>query len=879
MKKIFFLLFTLSFFVDAFSQGQWGGGNMKGMMEKAKVGHFYGKIVDSTSGKGIEFTSVQLIGTMFDTLTKAIKKNAIISGQLTKENGDFSLEKINVMGKYTLKIVAMGYTTKEIPISFGIDMQNLKKAGGDQQAMMSAMNAVDKDLGNIKLKLSSTELKEVTIVGETPYMEIKLDKKVFNVEKDIVTTGGTAEDVLKNVPSVNVDMDGNVTLRNAPPTIFVDGRPTTLTIDQIPADAIESIEVITNPSAKYDASGGGGGILNIVLKKNKKMGYNGNVRAGIDKRGKLNAGADINSRQGKINVFACVFLNQRKSITDGTTDRNNLIGNPLTNIHQTDVNTMEGYFAMARAGVDYFMDNRNTITLSGMYGVGSFTPLDNLSTKTDSLHPSAYNTSSSYNRLSNTGRTFGNIGSSLLFKHIFPKEGEELTADANFNQTTSAGTGDFTTQYLDFYNNPIGSQILQTQSSLAENQFLTLQSDFVNPITKKMKIETGIRAALRNFTSQNNNYLENVFNPATSSNYTFNDQVYAAYATFSQEVGKRLTYQAGLRAESSFYTGELVDSSKTFTNQYPISLFPSAFVTYHLDSTSDLQFSYSRKINRPGFNQLIPYTNYSDSLNLTRGNPNLKPEFTNTVELNYLFNFNKSDNILFSVYYKNSTDLITSYQVNEYSPVLNHNVIINTYENANSSYAYGSELTVKTSIKKWWDITGNVNIYNSVINGSNIQNNLTDQQVSWFGKLNTTFKIPKNFSLQLSGNYQSKTSLAMNSGGGGGRWGMYGGGGMGGGNLSTVQGYYLPTYGLDVAVKKDFLKNKAASLTFNFSDVFATRKNASYSETSFFTQNTSRVRDPQFYRVTFTYRFGKFDVSLFKRKNTKVNTEGMDVGM
>src|ERR1017187_3784612 len=156
MKKFICLFFVSSFFVAAFSQGQWGGGNMKAMMEKAKVGHFYGKIVDSVSGKGVEFTSVQLIGTMFDTLTKAIKKNAIISGQLTKENGDFSLEKINVMGKHTMKIVAMGYATKEIPVSFGIDMQNLKKAGGDQQAMMSAMNAVDKDLGNIKLKLSST---------------------------------------------------------------------------------------------------------------------------------------------------------------------------------------------------------------------------------------------------------------------------------------------------------------------------------------------------------------------------------------------------------------------------------------------------------------------------------------------------------------------------------------------------------------------------------------------------------------------------------------------------------------------------------------------------------------------------------------------------
>jgi len=885
MKKLSGLFLISCLITSAFSQG-WGGGNMKEMAEKMKVGHFYGKILDSTSGKPVEFASVQLLGNVYDTTTKSMKKNAVVAGQLTKENGDFSLEKINVMGKYTLKIVAMGFTTKEFPLSFNLDMQSLMKGGGGQDQgmgkMMSAMNAVDKDLGNIKLRSSSTQLKEVTIVGESPAMEIKLDKKVFNVEKEMTTAGGTAEDVLKKVPSVNVDMDGNVTMRNASPQIFVDGRPTTLTIDQIPADAIESIEVITNPSAKYDASGGGGGILNIVLKKNKKMGYNGNLRVGIDKRGKLNSGGDINSRQGKINVFASVFYNQRKSIVNGITDRRNLIGNPPDSIHQTDVNTMKGYFAMGRAGFDYFMDNRNTITLTGMYGTGVFSPTDVLDAKTDSLHPASPITSSSYNRQSNTGRTFGSMGSSLLFKHIFPKEGKELTADANFNQMHSTGTGDFTTQYYDQNYNGIGPQILQKQNSSAANQFLTLQSDFVNPITKKKKVEMGIRAALRNFSSQNNNYIHNDltntdnFLSAQSSNYKFSDQVYAAYATYSQELG-RLTYQAGLRAESSFYTGELVDSAKTFSNQYPVSLFPSAFVTYHLDSTSDLQLSFSRKINRPGFNQIIPYTDYSDSLNLKRGNPGLKPEFTNSVELNYLLNLNRSDNILISAYFKNSTNLITSYQVNEFSPVLDHNAVINTYENANFSYAYGSELTVKKSIKSWWDVTGNVNVYHSFINSTNVQNDLTNQQTSWFGKLSTTFKIPKNFSLQLSGDYQSKTSLAMNSGGGG-RWGMYGGGG-GYGGMSTAQGYILPSYALDVAIRKDFLKNKAASLTLSFSDILATKVNATQSETSFFVQNTSRKRDSQFFRFSFNYRFGKFDVSLFKRKNTKVNTEGMDMGM
>ena len=179
--------------------------------------------------------------------------------------------------------------------------------------MQKAMSAIDKDLGNIKLSISAVNLQGVTIEETIPVYEMKIDRKVYNVEKNPVNAGGTAEDVLKNVPSVNVDIDGNVSLRNSAPQIFVDGRPTTLSIDQIPADAIQSVEVITNPSSKYDASGGGGGILNIVMKKNRRLGYNGNVRAGFDSRGRINLGADLNAREGKINFFVSGNLNQRNS--------------------------------------------------------------------------------------------------------------------------------------------------------------------------------------------------------------------------------------------------------------------------------------------------------------------------------------------------------------------------------------------------------------------------------------------------------------------------------------------------------------------------------------------------------------------------------------
>ena len=226
-----------------------------------------------------------------------------------------------------------------------------RNGGGNPAAMMSAL---DKDLGNFKLEIDNKVLEGVTVTSNKPLLQMGIDRKIFNVDKNITSQGGSAVDVMKNVPSVNVDIDGNVTLRNNAPQIFVDGRPTNMTLEQIPADAIESVEIITNPSAKFDASGGTAGILNIVLKKNKRVGYSGNVRANIDSRAKVGFGGDINIRQNKINFFASGMVNQRKSISIGTTTRQTF-GTVRSTTNQQDRSEMEGMFGFGRAGFDYFL--------------------------------------------------------------------------------------------------------------------------------------------------------------------------------------------------------------------------------------------------------------------------------------------------------------------------------------------------------------------------------------------------------------------------------------------------------------------------------------------------------------------------------------------
>ncbi|MEO7306354.1 MAG: outer membrane beta-barrel family protein, partial [Ferruginibacter sp.] len=436
-------------------------------------------------------------------------------------------------------------------------------------------------------------------------------------------------------------------------------------------------------------------------------------------------------------------------------------------------------------------------------------------------------------------------------------------------------------QYFYPNNSAKTAPIIERTNGGGTTKYFTAQTDFVNPISEKLKLEMGIRGAVRNFVSSSSNFLRDgtgkyIIVPGFSNDYEFTDQVYAAYTTFSQKI-KNFTYQLGLRAESSSYTGTLKSTGKKFKNDYPFSLFPSLFLTYKLNDKSDIQLNYSRKINRPNFFQLIPNYDISDPLNLSIGNPNLIPEFTNLAELSYQNQLSAKTSFLATVYLKNTNHLITNYQFRDKNPDTATNypkpdtVLISTYANANTSYNVGMELTTKTKLTKWWDFTANVNLYNSTLKAGVLAGGANNSQFSMFGKINNSFTLPKNFSIQLSGDYQAKTILPPSSRGGGGGGGMM----MFGGSQIGAQGYIKPNYGVDIAIKKEFLKNKAASLTLQMNDIFRTKLYATHSESQYFVQDNSRRRDPQVLRLNFNYRFGKIDVSLFKKKSMKGEMENM----
>jgi len=867
MKNILYLF--ASFLISYGISAQPGGGKLGG--GQTLSGRFYGKVVEAKSGKPIEYASVQVLQNKIDTATKK-RKEVVVAGMLTRANGEFSLENVPAFGQSKLKITVVGYKSFEQTVSF-----DLKPGGGNNGDMMSAL---DRDLGNVKIEFEEKVLENVTVTATNPGLRLGIDRKVFNVDKNIVSTGGTAVDVMKNVPSVNVDLDGNVTMRNNSPQIFVDGRPTTMELDQIPADIIESVEIITNPSAKFDASGGTSGIINVVLKKNKKVGYNGSVRTSIDSRGKIGLGGDINLRQEKVNFFLGANLNQRKSISTGNTDRLTY-GNPASQLTQDDKSIMKGTFGFGRGGFDYFIDNRNTISLSGNMAKGSMKPSTTSTMMTDLLGTSVI--SSLAERISNSSNTFRNTGTMLSYKHNFPKSGQELTADVTYNTSRSSSSNLIRTDSLDYSTKNIVKTSSQRQDGKGSNEYLTFQSDYTNPINDKSKFETGARISIRNVDNRNDFFSISsgtaIYNPLLSVNYNSTDKVYAAYANYSNQI-KNFGYQLGLRVESSDYAGRLPDKSQVFNIEFPVSLFPSVFLSSKMKNEQELQLNYTRKINRPNFFQLYPYTDYSDSLNISRGNPDLRPEFTNSVELSYQKIFKKNkDNFLASVYYKSTDDLITRFQVQETTP---DTILVNTYINAASSYITGLEMTLKTKMTRWWDLTTNINLFTSKINTGIAGQPDQDQFASWFGKLNNTFKLFKNFSMQLSGEYQSKTILPPGGGGGrggGGRGGpgMFGGGGMFG-QATSSQGFVRANYFVDAGFRYEFLKNKQTSISLNINDIFRTRRSDIHSESPYFTQDVFRRRDPQVLRLNFNWRFGKFDPNLFKRKNQKnQENEGGDM--
>ncbi len=839
MKQLFFLLLFSHSFLSSNAQPASRNG-------QAARGHVYGKVVEEKSKRGLDAVSIQLI-----RIVKGVNgevKDSVVAGMFTKSNGDFDFNNILLSDSISVKITAIGYGSLQQRVGLMPKNSNLT----DEREV---------DLGNFVVALEPKVLGNVTVTATRPVFEMGIDRKIFNVEKSITATGGTAIDVMRNIPSVTVDVDGNISLRNSTPQVFVDGRPTILTLDQIPADNIEKVELITNPSAKFDAASSGG-IVNVILKKNKRIGLNGNVSLSAGAPSILASSLSLNLREGKFNFFVSGNYNKSGGKADSKTFRQNRSNSILQNyFNQYSTNNRTREFKSARFGIDYFIDNRNTLTVTQSFVDGRF---GNLETQTQEYLNTAKVMTRTGLRTSTDDFNFTRQGSQLLYTHKFSKTGQQFTADATYNTGTRGGNSSIINSYYNTDGTAYSAPNRALNNGQGNNDQLTVQIDYANPIGENAKLETGVRSYINNNTSIFDAFSLGQNEVQTklplSNYYKYKEVINAFYLTFSNKIN-RFAYQAGFRAETSKFDGELVDKGEKFGYSYPEklkniwdALFPSLYLTQTLNDHEELQLNYSRRIRRPNFWQINPFVDINDPVNIRQGNPALRPEFTNSYEFNYSRNYT-GGNFLAAIYHRNTLGDITQYSdtisATQYDQLksagVDPNAILNTYINVKNQNRWGLDITWQHNISKNLEIIPNFNLQYRKINADLGNINLSNQGLNWEGKLITNYKFNaekswlfKNLSLQLTGEYESSEVIP--------------------------QGRRKPQYSLDFAFRKEMLKDKKGTLTFGIDDVLNKRRSGVIYDTDNFYQDSYRRWNVRSFRVTFSFKFGDSDFSLFKKR-------------
>ncbi|SFJ60337.1 TonB-dependent receptor domain-containing protein [Myroides guanonis] len=794
MKSKLLLFFALSCFSFSFAQSN---------------GKVNGIVLDAQSNEPISYATITLKS-----------GDTVITGALSDDSGKFSVDKL-ALQDYIVDVQFIGYTTKEFKITLNEEQSQL-------------------NLGTVTLTPASTQLDEVTVVAEYSTVEQKIDRRIINVGRDLTTAGATASEIMNNIPSVNVDQDGKISLRgNANVRVLIDGRPTNIEpsqlLKQIPSTSIKKIELITNPSAKYNPEGMSG-IINIVLHKNTSDGFNGSISSGITLAEKIknNNTLDMNYRKGKVNFFGNVGGNFGDYVNGGEVNR--LDQNSKQRIDMLSGNDSYLY----KIGMDYYINDKNTLSVYTnqnkskgtmnadtdiTYPIGSFDRIQQASVyDTDNLN-------SSYN---------------LAFKHLFEKEGHTLDLEANYNTATN----DQEVSYL----NTIGNQapFKYGDATDGKDDLVTINLDYVNPIVDNGKLELGMEARL----SRNDNDYS-TSNPAvadhSTSNYTYDTDIYSAYATFGQKFNK-IGYQIGGRFES-YKVNSTFDGEKGFKDDY-ITLYPSAYITYDLTAKDMFQLSYSRRVDRPGIWQTKPIRQYSTPTITNIGNPELEPQFTNSVELNYTRMLSKGS-FTAGVFYRKINNEI-NHLIYDDLDTENPNDMIMTYGNFDTNESYGFELSANYKINSWWDIQPAIDFSSIKQKGILFIVNEQTQQLEPFqrnvdiqsfnARLNSNFKVTNQLRLNLFGFYKGSTDgLQFNS---------------------------EEMYKIDAGARYTMLNNK---LTFSLrvNDIFDTMKFAfksdlPYPQTGEFTWESRSV----YFGVNYMFGSGK-NKSLqrkYRDSNTKQNS-------
>jgi len=785
----------------------------------SKIGVVKGNVIDADNGETIEYATIALFHKKFQK---------IIAGGITDEHGNFEVNNVP-MGAYQMKVEFIGYEP--------FILEDVRIGRENFELLFN----------NIKIKSKYTELNEISVTAERAVIVNKIDRKVVSVDKDLVSAGGTAVDILENVPSIEVDTDGNISLRGSQNlTILIDGRPSGLStesvgalLEAIPAESIESIEIITNPSAKYDPEGVSG-ILNVILKKNKLSGLNGQVNAGFGTNGSYNLGASANYRNSKMNLSTNYSYREFERPMSGSSDKTVFIGDTIK--HYNDINDSERFGGNHNFSLnaDFFLNPSTVWSFGGRISSRSMERTQ-LSTYKNYYEPDVLtdfyknDISSSY-----IGRSYD---LNTNFRKTFNKKDHYLEAEIAFSNYNSEMNQNRATSVIDETIYPDGFVPKDlSENTLSESKVDTYRLDYLKTY-EHSKLEIGAKST---FKKSNNDYVAGQLNASNvivpdaglTNNFIYNENVNALYGQFGGEIGK-FSYQTGLRAEYVDIKSELVTTNEKFPYTY-FSIYPSVFLMQKLNDDNEINLNYSRRVNRPNSRKLNPFGNSSDPYNIRRGNPDLRPEYVNALEAGYSKYINKSV-VNATLYYRFITDVIENINI-----VDAFGVSTVTYQNIGSRESYGGELTYSGQFYKWWSMNAGFNFYQlSYSSGASAE--LSNAGFTWNFKASNNFRIGSDLTAQLSGRYDAARV--------------------------TSQGSMDARFAIDAGIKQDLFKKKA-SINIRMRDIFNTRKFAYESIGANYTQYTERFPSTRMLQISFSYKFGK--MSMDKNRNKKPSQESND---
>ena len=787
------------------------------------AGRIYGKVLDSGTERPAEYATVTVYAQGNDSL---------LGGTIVRPNGDFDVPQLP-LSPLRVVISFIGYTPLEKKVTLDRQHQEI-------------------DLGNLLIAPDAELLREVEVVGERAAMVMQVDRRVFNVEKDLSVLGGSGVDVMKNVPGLSVDVEGNVEMRGSSPLILVDGRPTSLALDQIPAEDIERVEVITNPSVAFDANTTGG-IINVVLKKNTKPGYSGQLQAGIGTNDRYQAGLNVNAKEGRWGFNLSYNYNTGNNNTDGSTKRTDR--NTGEFFRQTANNSNGREMHGGRFGIDYQLDNRNLLSLSQSFQMFDRSGEDRQEYDVQAAEGEIIERGSQINTQSTLGASYN---SQIAFRRKAPREGKEWTADITYNRWHRDSRADMDrSAFLPGGGPTVESPRLQDNIGGSNYDQVGLQADFVDPVNDRTKLEWGVKGQYRLDNTFLNVFVtspsigENVLDTSLSNDYQITDIINAAYFNWSRKLTDRWSVQAGLRFEQTWFETGLRLTNETFSYKYPEgienldkALFPAIYLVRRWDaSTRELQLNFSRKINRPRFHQIMPFIMFSDSRNVRIGNPALAPEMSNLAEVNHLIPFLKGKaSWLTSIYGRHTQDVITSYATPLPSDT---SILLNTFVNGSHEVNAGWENVLKVEPLQGLQVSLSSTVEFTDVALNVAEGGARNQGVNWEAKALLSYRFMKDWTVQLNGEYESPEI--------------------------TAQGRRVEQYYMDASVSHDITKRLTAVLSVN--DVFYTNRWGNIIDTPFLYQENFSRREQRFVRFTLTWKFGEQNSSLFKKRGPQQRTE------